>query len=929
MPAPSRPAFGLLLPAFFCSGAAGLIFELLWFRQLAWVLGGTVWAATAVLAAFMAGLCGGYWLAGRFSPSATVAIRGYVLLELLVAVTGCTLVLLIPQLPQWLATLTAASDGVALPFAVALGLMLLPTTAMGMTLPLLVGAVTQVPDDTRHRLGLLYGWNTLGACVGVLGAEFLLIPQLGLAASGASAGLLCATAALLALWLLRQMPAADTPPRTNPIPADPVPTGSVAVRWTLLAAAGLSGAGILMLEIAGFRLLLLHLRGTSEAFAIMLATVLLGIGLGALPMVFGRHPRPPAAAVVAACLIMAVALPLLGFALLLPGVIDAPAVLRHWLLPLLLFLPLSMLSGWLLPALAGVMAGVMARSMVGKGAAPAGITAGLFLSNTGAAAIAAVVTGLLLLPMLGTEASLLLAAALFAAAALLLALGCASGMSHAVWWQGGSASLLLCLLTALWIGPLFWDTHARQPLSAWLADEDVQLVARREGLNETAQLLRRDYLGQPLAWRLLTNSHSMSNTDRDSRRYMKLYVWLPMLLSPDIEDALLISYGTGSTARALTDDPTPGHIDIVDPSEAVLSLSPLIHRDQDPLADPRVQVHVEDGRHYLLTTSRAYDLITGEPPPPRLAGIENLYSAEYFQLMRGRLKPAGWASYWLPVDQLSLASSRSVIAAFCLAFPDCSLWAGSNYNWMLLGSNGAKAGMQSERIARLWQGAQRGELEALGLEQPELLGAAFIADHEQLLALVGNAVPLTDNYPGRLRGDAANEQDLRDYQQWSDVGVTQQRFAESAWVARFWPPTLATASAATFPLQPVLNNDIHVRAHPWLAASLASVLIEEGRYRVPALWLLGVGLDELNISLNTAAAGQVLPPMALRDRAALALVGGRPQQALDLLRSAPDLLKTDLPLIVLAACQAGDAVLASQLAGLAEQPEAAAQLRCW
>ena len=139
---------------------------------------------------------------------------------------------------------------------------------------------------------------------------------------------------------------------------------------------------------------------------------------------------------------------------------------------------------------------------------------------------------------------------------------------------------------------------------------------------------------------------------------MTLFVTWPMAVNPDAKDALLISYGVGITAAALVETTGLERIDVVDVSAEIMESNRILHRDAAgrvsgyPLDDPRVHVHVEDGRHFLQTTGRRFDLITGEPPPPKLAGIVSLYTREYFSLVRERLTERGITTYWLPVTGL-------------------------------------------------------------------------------------------------------------------------------------------------------------------------------------------------------------------------------------------------------------------------------------
>jgi spermidine synthase len=147
----------------------------------------------------------------------------------------------------------------------------------------------------------------------------------------------------------------------------------------------------------------------------------------------------------------------------------------------------------------------------------------------------------------------------------------------------------------------------------------------------------------------VTDSYSMSGIQRDSLRYMQFFAWLPLALHPAPRRALLISYGAGVTAQALLDEKPLHQLTVVDVSPEILAASRILHGDGDPLDDSRVQLVLEDGRHFLFSRSEQFDIITGEPPPPSIAGVVNLYTAEYFAALAKRLAPGGLATYWLPV----------------------------------------------------------------------------------------------------------------------------------------------------------------------------------------------------------------------------------------------------------------------------------------
>ena len=250
----------------------------------------------------------------------------------------------------------------------------------------------------------------------------------------------------------------------------------------------------------------------------------------------------------------------------------------------------------------------------------------------------------------------------------------------------------------------------------------------------------------------MTNGYSMSATTFRGRRYMSLYVYWSLAVNPSARKALLISYGIGTTAKALTDARQLESIDVVDISRDILELGSLAFPGtRPPLDDPRVRVHVEDGRFFLQTTDERFDLITAEPPPLRGAGITNLYSREYFQLAHDRLREGGVMTYWLPVNQLWLSETKAIIRGFCDAFPDCSLWSGAGLQWMLAGTRGLHGPVAEEQFTAQWRDPLVApELAALGFEQPEALGATFLADAATLAERTRGVPPLDDDHPGRI-----------------------------------------------------------------------------------------------------------------------------------------------------------------------------------
>jgi len=798
----------LLSLIFFLSGAAGVLFETVWFRVMGLTLGNSAWAATIVLASFMAGLAAGNAVAARHGPRLQRPLRLYAILEMMVAAVGLAIVILLPPITPSLTRLFThllthawLTNLVRLLFAFVV--LALPATAMGLTLPLIAQAGTQFDGNFGRVLGRLYGWNTLGGTAGAWIGERCLIEWLGQRGTAGAAAALNVLAAATALLLARRAPPPAGPPAMEPLP-DPSPLRARSA--ALLAAAFLSGATLLILEAVWFRFLQLFVFGTAFIFAAMLATVLLGIGAGgAIAGAWlgrdGRAHRFAPVVALAAGVSVEICYRLFDPRMGAVAYTTADTSAAVWLF-VRLMLPASLCSGVLFALL-----GAAERRESQQAVDAAGK---LTLANTSGAMTGALLAGFVLVPHLGIEKVLFAAMLCYGLVAALTAAAPSPGATRpSRRIRLGVVPALFILACAAYPFGLLQRRFIPMVLERFKSPTP-ELIAMREGLTETVMYLRDMFQGVPIHYRLMTNGHSMSATTFRGRRYMKLYVTWALALRPSTRDALLISYGIGNTAKALTDSRQLASIDVVDISRDILEMGSLVFpHTTPPLSDPRVRVHVEDGRFFLQTTDRTFDLITAEPPPPRGAGITNLYSQEYFQLVRDRLREGGVVTYWLPVNMLALPETQAIMHGFCNVFADCSLWTGAGLQWMLAGTRGAHGPPSEEQFSAQWHDPVVGpELADLALEQPESLGATFLADAETLAAWSGDVPPLDDDHPGRISGRYPADGELGDpiYRAWMDPRAARGRFQTSAFIRDLWPATLLPRTFAAFEPQAVFND---------------------------------------------------------------------------------------------------------------------------
>jgi predicted membrane-bound spermidine synthase len=823
---------------FFLSGASALIFELLWFRLAGLSLGNSVWSASLVLAAFMGGLALGNRFVAQLHHRVLRPVRLYATLEFTIGASGIAAVMLLPQLPDLLSPILRGFTDMPVLLnttrvAIAFTILVIPATAMGATLPVLAKALARQDSNFGANIGWLYGWNTLGATLAVFSTALFLIPALGLLSSGLVALVCNLTAAVIALHYAQGKE--PSPTRSSVAPPDPV-----AIDWRTgryLAIAFFSGALMLALEVVWFRFLLLTTDGTSVIFGVMLAVVLAGIAIGGLVAahLFRRNESAYEwlPHVIAASAVLVV-VTYWGYDIFTEYRREHDVTIPEFIgYAMFLMFPVAFLSG-----VSFTMVNRAVKEQLGASARTAGITT---FYNTIGAMLGSLVGGFVLLPMIGMENSFFLIAALYFGTALLVPSE-SRVLRHTLFAGRAAAAVALASLVLFPFGLMqasyFVDKVSTLP--------NHSLIDSREGLVETIRYFSRDVYGQPQYYRLATNGHSMSATSTAAKRYMKLYVYLPVALKADTSDALLISFGVGSTAKALTDSKGIESIDVVDISKDILEMSSIIYPgDDNPLRDERVKVHIEDGRFFLNTTSKRYDLITSEPPPPKLAGVVNLYSEEYFKLIRKRLKTGGYASYWLPVQQLDPTDALAIIKAFCNAFDDCSLWSGAGLEWMLLGSNGAERRIEASDMTAQWRDPNVfPELVALGFESAAQLGSLFMADAEHLRQLTAEIRPVTDNHPARISSRLVNFTGYVEvYGRLMDEAQRLERFRNSKMISERWPAALRGESERFFKYERLIKNHFTGNAYrlpsdTYAWEAIDDLLTNTSLTTLP-LWLLG------------------------------------------------------------------------------------------
>lgn len=695
-PAPGRPGISLpslmlmcgVLSFFFVSGACGLVYQVVWTRRLVLVLGATAHAVSAVLSVFFLGLgLGGAW-GGRLADRTNRHLALYGIFEIVIGAWAVLFLLMagsietavVPLLRVFHGTPVA---GIALRAVLSAAMLFAPVFLMGATLPLLARLVNREKEVLGRRIGLLYGVNTLGAVAGCFLAGFVLLPTFGYMKTtqiGAAANLVIGLGAIALGFLFRPASAEpideDTPPANDSARA---PARKIA------GVIGLVGFAMLALEVIWTRLLVLVFLGTTYAYSAMLTTLLCGIALGSLAVSFlvdrlGRHVALLGGIV--ALLGVACCFSLSWFAALPDRVLALQRTGGHsWvrliagefrLSFMVIFVP-TFLSGMAFPLAVKALGG--ARARLGRDVGR------LYAANTIGGVIGAVSGGFLLLPLLGAHDSVLLLAAVLVAGGVYLMRACPETSARQRW-----AVLLLILVPLLIAAWMSLPGDVSRALSVGYIPADHRVLFYREGVEGVVAVSEPEGETGGANRVLWINRVQATASIEKGVRMNRLQGVLPLLFDRDPRDVLFMCFGSGITAGTLALSDFNG-IDAVEIAPDVLEAAPYFAVDNlNVLASPKVRFYIDDGRNFLLTADRDYDVITFEPMPPAIAGVSTFYTREYYDLCLDRLRPGGLVSQWVPLHSLNPEIVRSLTYTFTTVFPEyCAFFV--NADLFLIGSN--------------------------------------------------------------------------------------------------------------------------------------------------------------------------------------------------------------------------------------------------
>lgn len=672
------------------SGACALVYQIAWFRELRLIFGASTASSAAVLAIFMGGLGLGGARLGKRADASPNPLAMYANLELAVACAAAATPLLV-----WLANSTYLASGgsAALGGAgaavvrVLLSVVVLgpATFLMGGTLPAAARAVERDEDGARRSVATLYGVNTLGAVVGAMLANFLLLEVLGTRLTLWMAALVNLLVGVIARGVAR----GNAPEAAAAEPAGPPveqAAGPAIASWFPPAAAALLGASFMLMELTWYRMLGPLLGGSSYTFGLILAVALAGIAVGGV--IYARTKVP------ATLRWFAITCSLEALFIAIPYAVgDRLAIVTLLLRPLaragfgasmgvwtviagFVVLPAAIVSGIQFPLVIG---------LYGRGSSKVGHDVGAaYFANTVGAIVGSLAGGFGLVPLLGAVGSWkLVVVSLSVGATLALILDARASApslaAAAVRWGAAwvpSALLLTAGPTALW-------RHAG--IGAGRADAAIEgtgpsslpfvvhLMARNvrweeDGVESSVAVTEN------AGFTFVVNGKADGNVLVDAPTQVMSGL-LSMLLHGHAKSAMVVGLGTGSTAGWMGAVPSLDRVDVVELEPAILRVA----RDAAPvnehvLYNPKVHVHLADAREYLRTTPNRYDVIFSEPSNPYRAGISSLYTAEYYSAAAERLAPGGLFVQWVQAYEVDGWAVSTVIVTLRKVFADVEVW---------------------------------------------------------------------------------------------------------------------------------------------------------------------------------------------------------------------------------------------------------------
>jgi len=758
----------IILALFFGSGATALVYEVVWSKFLSQMFGSTVYAQTVVLATFMGGLALGNKLFGRWADGLRHPVRAYGWLELGVgayAVLFPLLGYLADKIFVFLGSMMVEHSGLLLVLKGVLSVLLLiiPTVLMGGTLPLMAAWLQKsCTEDAGRRSARFYSVNSLGAVAGSALAGFFLVQTYGLIATLLIAAAVNGLVGIAAVFLSREVEqpsgvVTQPAPDHKPSPVDYHQLSSLRLSCLIVAIVGGVSMG---LEVLAARSLVLIFGSSLQAFAVVLISFILGIGLGAAWIASpSRRIRSNEGLVVALLCVAAAWVAILVmnieswvdfYRVARLGIARTPA---GYVYQQLLTVSISLIVLGVPAACIGAVLPVMIRTVSVEGEWLGRRVGSLLTWNTLGCVVGTLLTGFVLMPVFGVRNA-------FGVLALVLGIVAVLISFRQQMRVGLGAAVVAC---ALALG-LFAqnDLGWRHVLSSGLfrlretqfdptlmaaRKEHVKILYYKDGPDATVAVEKLDGVDGPLRLSMSINGKVEAGTTSADMGTQLLCSHLGMFVKPDAKDVFVLGLASGITATAPLAYPIE-RLDVAENCEPVIEASYLFEDwNCKVLSDPRTKLWVEDGRTVLKLRPQKYDVIITEPSNPWFVGTGSVFSKEYYELAASRLKPGGIMSQWVQLYETQDNVVELILRTFRSVFPYVELWDVGNGDVIMLGAMQPWAtgpevfrkGFAHERV--------RLDMEMINIFSPEVLMARQLASQRTAFAIAGDGPIQSDHHP--------------------------------------------------------------------------------------------------------------------------------------------------------------------------------------
>jgi spermidine synthase len=745
------------------SGAAALVYEIVWLELMQLVVGSSAVSLGMLLATFMGGTCLGSLGFDRYAPRRRHPLVIYGVIEVSIAALGVLVLLMMPWVGRaYVATVAAGLSGTVARSIVPAICLLPPTLLMGATLPSVVRSFGGMPSKFRWT-GFAYAANVAGAVAGCVLAGFYVLPTYDVRVATAVAAALNIAAAAGAFLLAKGAPAFEI--RREDVAGGDGRRDS----WPAYAIVALSGCAALAAEVLWTRSLSLLLGGTVYTFSLVLAVFLAAMAVGSFGGSRFVRRQQPALVALGICQL-----------LLIPALAWTTAMLTVWLPywpinPALSEDPWISLQIDIIRCLAAIVPPAvlwgatfpLAVAAAGAASSRASAIVGRILAaNTAGAIVGATAASLIVIPMFGTHAGAQMLLGLSAAAAV-AALGWSVRRERATVAGGTAIGLAAVVLITAWTAvripeqPAHLVAYGRHMIT-WL--KQVRVIYVGEGLNasvavsEFADGVRNFHVSGKVE----------ASTQPQDMRLQRMLAHIPALAHDDPRSVLVVGLGAGVTAGSFAHYGTIGRITIaeIEPLIPAVVSQYFTAQNNNIVHDSRVQLVSDDGRHYLQTTSEQFDIITSDPIHPWVKGSANLYTREYFELVRQHLRPGGMVTQWLPLYESGTDAVKMAMATFFDVFPGGTVWAnaqGPNAIDVVLLGQVSPTPIDADRMeARLAQSPYvgvRNSLNEIGFNSAADLLSTFAGRSEDLRSWLGG-VELNRDRSLRLQYLAGRESNI-------------------------------------------------------------------------------------------------------------------------------------------------------------------------